>query len=181
MPPFLFLPHEEAYKAHFRDTLVRGRITTFHSVSVKFKYERFSHAFFESTRRDQNMDLFSPIRAKRMGWIKPASENQSRIGIKDGQESAKDTKLRVPSRFSTGVLPQSCNIISSKTAWQRVSSPEMNQTGEYERSGTSLAGKPTTVESIWELKMAADLLRWFSDRKTSIDPLPLGNGLTMHL
>lgn len=74
MPALLFLPNEEAYKAHFINTLVRSRITTCHGVPVKFKSERFSHAFFESTRRDRDKDVFSPIRAKRMDWIKPTLE-----------------------------------------------------------------------------------------------------------
>ena len=76
MPPLLFLPSEEAYRARFRNILVRNEITTFHGVPVKFRNESFSHAFFESTRRDRNKDAFSSIRAKRMDWIKPTLEDQ---------------------------------------------------------------------------------------------------------
>ena len=76
MPPLLFLHSEEAYRARFRNILVRNEITTFHGVPVKFRNKSFSHAFFESTWRDRNKDAFSPIRAERMGWIKPTLEDQ---------------------------------------------------------------------------------------------------------
>ena len=76
MPPLLLLPNEEVYRAHFRDTLVRNEITTFHGVPVTFRNENFSHAFFESTRRDRNKDAFSSVRAMHMDWIKPTLEDQ---------------------------------------------------------------------------------------------------------
>ena len=76
MPALLFLRSEEAYRAHFRNSLVRNEIITFHGVPVKFRNDSFSHAFFESTRRDRNKDAFSPIRAERMDWIKHTLEDQ---------------------------------------------------------------------------------------------------------
>ena len=69
MPALLFLPNEEAYKAHFINTLVGSKIMTFHGVPVKFKCKRFGHAFSES-RWD------SLIRAKRMDWIRLTLEDQ---------------------------------------------------------------------------------------------------------
>lgn len=45
MPPLLFLHSEEAYRARFRNILVRNEITTFHGVPVKFRNESFRHAF----------------------------------------------------------------------------------------------------------------------------------------
>ena len=71
MPSLLYFPREENYQAHFRDTLVRRRIVTFHGIPVKFAYKSFGHAFYESSQRNGIKDQFSRSRAERIDWIIP--------------------------------------------------------------------------------------------------------------
>ncbi|MCA1287911.1 hypothetical protein [Salipiger bermudensis] len=69
MPPFLNLPDEAAYRAHYEATYVRSRITTHHGIPVFFHKDKFGHAFYEATNRDGVKNQFSMPRAQRMNWI----------------------------------------------------------------------------------------------------------------
>ncbi|GGE47774.1 hypothetical protein GCM10011360_38700 [Primorskyibacter flagellatus] len=69
MPPFLNLPDEAAYRAHYETTYVRSRITTHHGIPVYFQKDKFDHAFYEATNRDGVKNQFSMPRAQRMNWI----------------------------------------------------------------------------------------------------------------
>ena len=72
MPPLLNLADEASYRAHYERTLCRGGIFTHDGIPVFFRREEFDHAFFESSTRRGENDVFSPVRAERMDWIAAA-------------------------------------------------------------------------------------------------------------
>lgn len=72
MPPLLRLPDEAAYRSHYERTLCRGGIFTHDGIPVFFRREEFDHAFFESSTRRGENDVFSVVRAERMDWIAAA-------------------------------------------------------------------------------------------------------------
>ena len=72
MPPLLKLADEATYRAHYERTLCRGGIFTHDGIPVFFRREEFDHAFFESSTRRGENDVFSPVRAERMDWIAAA-------------------------------------------------------------------------------------------------------------
>lgn len=63
------------YQQHYEKFYCRENIFTFDKVRVHFKKSKFGHAFYESTGRDGNKDLFSRKRAERIDWIKATIEN----------------------------------------------------------------------------------------------------------
>jgi hypothetical protein len=69
MPPLLKLPDQAAYRAHYERTLCLGNIVTHDGIRVFFDKSKFDHAFFESSTRRGENDVFSTDRAERMGWI----------------------------------------------------------------------------------------------------------------
>ena len=42
-----------------------------------FRKDQFAHSFFESSRKDNNTDFFSPERSERIDWIKATPQNSS--------------------------------------------------------------------------------------------------------
>lgn len=69
LPPLLIFNTEAEYQIYYERTYCRGGIVTFDNIRVYFRKERFSHSFYESSKRDGVKDSFSPERALRMGWI----------------------------------------------------------------------------------------------------------------
>ena len=59
----------QEYKEHFINKYCREPIETFDSFTVKFYEDMFEHAFFESSNRRGNKDIFSVQRAERIDWI----------------------------------------------------------------------------------------------------------------
>jgi hypothetical protein len=72
MLPLLKLADQAAYRAHYERTLCLGGIVTFDGIPVFFRKDSFEHAFFESSGRRGEKDVFSLERAMRMDWIVPA-------------------------------------------------------------------------------------------------------------
>jgi hypothetical protein len=72
MPPLLKLPDLATYRGHYERTLCRGGIVTHDGIRVFFRREDFDHAFFESSGRRGENDVFSLDRAERMDWIAAA-------------------------------------------------------------------------------------------------------------
>jgi len=68
----LYLPDQAAYRAHYERSLCLGGIATHDGIPVYFRKEGFDHAFFESSGRRGEKDVFSLVRAERMDWIAPA-------------------------------------------------------------------------------------------------------------
>ncbi|WP_374287899.1 hypothetical protein [Desulfovibrio desulfuricans] len=77
--PLLVLPSAQEYQKYFDTTYCSAPIITFDSIPVYFDKIRFSHAFFESTQRNGQKDVFSNDRAQRMSWIAPALQDSSTI------------------------------------------------------------------------------------------------------
>lgn len=63
------------YRQHFEREYCRGTIVTFDGIRVYFAAEKFGHAFYESTSRGGRKDVFSPVRAQRIGWIRHTLEH----------------------------------------------------------------------------------------------------------
>ncbi len=61
------------YQSHFEQIYCQGPIITFDGISVRFRKDDFSHAFFESVRSKD--DTFSDKRARRIDWIKAALQD----------------------------------------------------------------------------------------------------------
>lgn len=71
MPPELIeLTSEGEYRGYYEKEYCQGPIVTFDGIPVYFAKFKFDHAFFESSDRRGADDIFSSIRAKRIGWIK---------------------------------------------------------------------------------------------------------------
>lgn len=77
MLPLLKLADQVAYRTHYERTLCRGGIVTHDGIRVFFRKQEFDHAFFESSGRRGENDLFSLERAMRMDWIAPALADPS--------------------------------------------------------------------------------------------------------
>ena len=66
----------DEYKNHFLNAYCRKPIITFDGIPVYFDVSRFSHCFYESSKRDGVKDMFSTDRAERIDWIKLTLENK---------------------------------------------------------------------------------------------------------
>lgn len=98
-PPFLDLPDEKTYLEHFLTHYCRREIKTHDGIRVFFKRETFTHAFYESSLRDNHKDQFSLRRAKRMDWIirtladKTAYEFQGWVTRKKNYDPTRKTAI----------------------------------------------------------------------------------------
>ncbi|MCA3394130.1 MAG: hypothetical protein INF85_00595 [Roseomonas sp.] len=68
----LYLTDQAAYRTHYERNLCCGGIATHDGIPVYFRKEAFDHAFFESSGRRGEKDVFSWVRAERMDWIATA-------------------------------------------------------------------------------------------------------------
>lgn len=68
-PPLVNYESIEEYKGHFVNKYCKESLETFDSFKVKFYEDMFEHAFFESSNRRGNKDIFSSQRAERIDWI----------------------------------------------------------------------------------------------------------------
>lgn len=76
--PFLILNDEDEYKEYYMSELCSSPIDCFDNLSVKFRPERFNHAFYERSKRYyKHKDVFSIERAKRMSWIKTCLQDDT--------------------------------------------------------------------------------------------------------
>lgn len=66
---------EDEYRMHYERVYCRGNIQTFDGIRVFFSPNNFGHMFYESTARDGRKDVFSPVRAQRIDWIKSTLEH----------------------------------------------------------------------------------------------------------
>lgn len=98
MPPALLqLLSTSHYKAYFEAKYCANSLKTFDGIPVFFSKTSFYHAFFESTRRDGQKDVFSTTRAERMDWIEYALQNPMAIRYQgwDGKNRRYDPTRRV--------------------------------------------------------------------------------------
>lgn len=76
-PPLVLYGTIQEYRTHWIREYCAGPVTTFDGIAVRFRRDRFSHYFFESSSRDANKDQFSRSRAERIDWIKATLQNSS--------------------------------------------------------------------------------------------------------
>jgi hypothetical protein len=75
LPPLVRYATVAEYRSHYDRVYCRGNILTFDGIRVYFAASKFGHVFYESTARDDRKDVFSPIRAQRIDWIKATLEH----------------------------------------------------------------------------------------------------------
>lgn len=109
MPPLLKLADRAAYRAHYERTLCRGGIVTHDGIAVFFRKEDFDHAFFESSGRRGEKDVFSIGRAERLDWIASALADPSAQRF---QGWSSRTKRHDPTRRVTVVMGDFVVVIS---------------------------------------------------------------------
>ena len=96
-PPLVKYKTKAEYVAHYEKVYCTGAIITFDKIVVRFRKSRFSHCFYESTRRNKIKDQFSRLRAERIDWIKATLEDPNAdlyIGW-DGKKKRYDRSHRV--------------------------------------------------------------------------------------
>jgi len=71
----LNLKTEAEYHDYYKREYCRKSVVTWDGVRVYFKDARFAHAFYESSKKDSQKDLFSAARAQRMNWIRETLVN----------------------------------------------------------------------------------------------------------
>lgn len=74
-PPFVLYKTAQEYREHYETVYCRGAVVTFDGIRVYCRKVLFDHAFFESSRRDKNKDMFSTERARRINWIRATLQN----------------------------------------------------------------------------------------------------------
>ncbi len=74
-PPLVHYATAAEYRTHYERVYCRGTIHTFDGIRVYFSPRKFGHVFYESTARDGRKDVFSPVRAQRIDWIKATLEH----------------------------------------------------------------------------------------------------------
>lgn len=75
LPPLVHYATVAEYRSHYEGVYCRGNIVTFDGIRVYFGAGKFGHTFYESTSRDGRKDVFSPVRAQRIDWIKATLEH----------------------------------------------------------------------------------------------------------
>ncbi len=75
LPPLVHYATVAEYRSHYERVYCRGNIQTFYGIRVYFGVGKFGHMFYESTARDGRKDVFSPVRAQRIDWIKATLEH----------------------------------------------------------------------------------------------------------
>lgn len=75
LPPLVHYATITEYRSHYERVYCRSNIQTFDGIRVYFGAGKFDHVFYESTARDGRKDVFSPVRAQRIDWIKATLEH----------------------------------------------------------------------------------------------------------
>lgn len=97
LPPLLYLNSIEEYKEYFYLHYCKEPVITFDGYQVRFRKERFTHDFYESSRKTGEKTFFSKKRSHRMNWIKITLQNPNsdlRYGW-DKKNNKIDQKRRV--------------------------------------------------------------------------------------
>jgi len=72
-----FIEYEtvDEYQQHYIEIYCKAPVITFDEIPVYFDRNRFSHAFYRSSKRNDKKDSFSNERAQRIDWIKHALQD----------------------------------------------------------------------------------------------------------
>jgi len=73
-PALVIYASEVEYREHYERVYCQAPIVCFDGICVRFRKEKFAHAFFESVHGGTD-NLFSSKRAQRIDWIKCALED----------------------------------------------------------------------------------------------------------
>jgi len=117
MPPLLKLADQAAYRAHYESTLCRGGIVTHDGIPVFFRKAEFDHAFFESSGRRGENDVFSSDRAMRMDWIAAALADQQALRFQgwDKKRNQSDPARRVTVVIDDFIVVIALRLINENT------------------------------------------------------------------
>lgn len=138
-PPFVCYKTIDEYREHFYAVYCKEPIECFDGIKVRFRKSDFDHAFYESSRRDGNKNIFSQCRAERIDWIKTAlqdTESERYVGW-DNTQKQYDRNRRVTIVMGNYVVV--IIITGEKKA--------VFKTAFVDR-GIRRPGKPTTVDQI---------------------------------
>lgn len=143
---------EAQYRAYYERNFVKHprywHISEEVKIPIYFHRDTFDHAFFESTKRDGNKDLFSPLRAQRMSLIQEALtewSNERYVGWDNKRKSIDITRcvcVRSNDNFIVVLrlgITQNGDIkgkfitcyVPDDSAWQKITSKDR---WDYERS-----------------------------------------------
>ena len=75
LPPLVHYATVAEYRTHYEQFYCRGNILAFDGIRVHFAPGKFGHMFYESTARNGIKDVFSPVRAQRIDWVKATLEH----------------------------------------------------------------------------------------------------------
>lgn len=89
LPPLVHYATAAEYRTHYGRVYCRGTIHTFDSIRLYFAASKFGHVFYESTGRDGRKDVFSPVRAQRIDWIKTTFEHPQAALFEGWDKSAR--------------------------------------------------------------------------------------------
>jgi hypothetical protein len=96
-PPLVIYDTQQEYREHFINKYCGDLIETFDGYKVKFYYDMFEHAFFESSNKRGNKDIFSKKRAERIDWIEDVLKDETAelyMGY-DNKKKTNDNNRRV--------------------------------------------------------------------------------------
>ena len=75
LPPLVHYATVAEYRSNYERVYCRSNLQTFDGIRVYFAAGKFDHVFYESTAWDGRKDVFSPVRAQRVDWIKATLEH----------------------------------------------------------------------------------------------------------
>lgn len=106
LPPLVQYATPAEYRDHYERLYCRGVVQTFDGIRVYFAASKFGHTFYESSARDGNKNVFSPVRAQRIDWIKATLEHPQAELFEgwDKQSRSHDVTRRVAVIFEDFVV-----------------------------------------------------------------------------
>ena len=137
-PSLVIYATEFDYKIHYEETYCQTPIVCFDGICVRFRKEKFYHAFFESIMGGKD-NVFSHKRAERINWIQTALEdpNSERFWGWDSTKKRYDKKRRV-----TVVMGNYVVVISL------IGETNAEFVTAYLADTPSKNGKPSTIDKI---------------------------------
>lgn len=139
LPQLLYLPTEDGYRDYYENFYCQKCLITFDNIPVYFRKDRFRHAFYESSNRDQNKDIFSSERAERMLWIKATLENPK---AEQYQGWDRERKVYTPYRRVSVVYQDYVVILNLTLKSGGIFSAQFNTAYEADRSIVKIRQSP---------------------------------------
>lgn len=117
LPPLVHYATVAEYRSHYERVYCRGNVQTFDGIRVYFSAGKFSHAFYESTSRDGRKDLFSPVRAQRIDWVRATLEHPAAALFEGWDQTARqyDATRRVAVVYEDFVVVVAMGLKQDRT------------------------------------------------------------------